>query len=539
MRRLRRLDALDEREGAVGRDRGTDVAQQLHARLDDVGDAVAEHVGVAGAVVARVGLGESGELLDVLRPLELAAVDDDAADDRAVAAEELGGRVHDDVGTVLERTDEVRGRDRVVDDERHVVLVRDVGDERDVEHVDLRVADGLGEEQLGVGAHGGGPLVGVVLVFDEGDLDAELRERVLEEVVGAAVDRGRRDDVVARLRDVEHRVGDRRLSRRPRASAAVPPSSAATRCSTTSLVGFMDARVDVAELGEREEVLGVLGVVEHVRRGLVDRRRAGVGGRVGLRLRRGSAWFRTSSRSWFAPRSGLRADVPAPRERYVGAVRAAIAGATGRHIVDGLTRETTHARVVACHPSVSSSSARSPSAGPCTGTRCGCSPRRSTSTSGPTSRWAALYGAIKRLAAEDLIEVDRVEREGNYPERQVFAHHGGRAATRCARIRREALDRARPGARPGRPRVSPPRPRRPRRPRATSCASVATASPRRLDEARTHRERIRQYLTSPSGSPPSTASTACEANSPGTKSCSPPCPTSSATTNEVQKRTDR
>ena len=40
--------------------------------------------------------------------------------------------------------------------------------------------------------------------------------------------------------------------------------------------------------------------------------------------------------------------------------------------------------------------------------------------SGPTSPSAALYGAIKRLAAEGLIEEVRVEREGHYPERQVW-----------------------------------------------------------------------------------------------------------------------
>jgi DNA-binding PadR family transcriptional regulator len=33
----------------------------------------------------------------------------------------------------------------------------------------------------------------------------------------------------------------------------------------------------------------------------------------------------------------------------------------------------------------------------------------------------AVYGAIKRLVAEGLIEEVRVEREGNYPERQVYA----------------------------------------------------------------------------------------------------------------------
>ncbi|PPF90240.1 PadR family transcriptional regulator [Subtercola sp. Z020] len=33
----------------------------------------------------------------------------------------------------------------------------------------------------------------------------------------------------------------------------------------------------------------------------------------------------------------------------------------------------------------------------------------------------SLYGAIKRLAGEGLIDVVRVEREGNFPERQVYA----------------------------------------------------------------------------------------------------------------------
>ena len=85
------LDALDELPGARRGDRGAEVAQQLHAGLDDVGEAVADRGGVAGAVVRGVRFGEPGELLHVLRPRERAAVDDDAADDRAVAAEELGG----------------------------------------------------------------------------------------------------------------------------------------------------------------------------------------------------------------------------------------------------------------------------------------------------------------------------------------------------------------------------------------------------------------------------------------------------------------
>ena len=41
-------------------------------------------------------------------------------------ADELGRRVHDDVGAVLERTQQVRRRERVVDDERDLVVVGDL-----------------------------------------------------------------------------------------------------------------------------------------------------------------------------------------------------------------------------------------------------------------------------------------------------------------------------------------------------------------------------------------------------------------------------
>ena len=60
------LDALDELPGAHRRQRGTEVPEQLHPRLDDVREAVADGAGVAGAVVRRVGHGESGEFLHVL-----------------------------------------------------------------------------------------------------------------------------------------------------------------------------------------------------------------------------------------------------------------------------------------------------------------------------------------------------------------------------------------------------------------------------------------------------------------------------------------
>ena len=43
-----------------------------------------------------------------------------------MAADELGSRVNNDISAVLNRTDEVRGTESVVDYERQTVLVRNL-----------------------------------------------------------------------------------------------------------------------------------------------------------------------------------------------------------------------------------------------------------------------------------------------------------------------------------------------------------------------------------------------------------------------------
>ncbi len=60
------------------------------------------------AVIADVGLVQSLEAVRVLGPREPARIDDRAAEARAVPAEILRQRVHDDVRTVLERAQQVR-----------------------------------------------------------------------------------------------------------------------------------------------------------------------------------------------------------------------------------------------------------------------------------------------------------------------------------------------------------------------------------------------------------------------------------------------
>ncbi|CAB4660498.1 unannotated protein [freshwater metagenome] len=69
----------------------------------------------------------------------------------------------------------------------------------DVEHVIARVANCLAVEGLGVRTNCVTPFIEVVGIFDERCFDAELRERVVKEVVGAAVQRCRGNDVAARF----------------------------------------------------------------------------------------------------------------------------------------------------------------------------------------------------------------------------------------------------------------------------------------------------------------------------------------------------
>ena len=151
---------------------------------------------------------------------------------------------------------------------------------RDVEHVAARVAQRLGEQQLGVRPDRGAPLLGVVGVVDEADLDPQLGERVVEEVVRAAVERGGGHEVVARLGDVEDGEGLGGLAGGER-DGGQPALERGDALLEHVLGGVHDPRVDVAELGEPEQRGGVLGVAERVGRGLVDRGGARAGRRVG------------------------------------------------------------------------------------------------------------------------------------------------------------------------------------------------------------------------------------------------------------------
>ena len=212
-------------------------------------------------------------------PRKLPRFDEDAAHRRAVSAEVLRHGMNDDVRAMLERPAEVGRSQRVVDHERNACVVRDLRDGGEVGDVELRIADGLDVDSLGVVANRRPEVRGIVAV-DERRLDAELREGDRKLRVRAAVEGARRDDVVAVRAQREERDGLRCHAGGGRECRA--PSLQRRHALLEGCDGRVrDARVDVAEGRQVEKACRVVRVVEDERRRLVDRQCAGARGAVG------------------------------------------------------------------------------------------------------------------------------------------------------------------------------------------------------------------------------------------------------------------
>ena len=263
----------------MGGQRRPGIAQRHDAAAPDIGGRP-QRLGVDDAVVGRIGLVEQREARLVGDPVELARIDDDAADGVAVPADIFGERVHDDVGAEVEGAAQIRRRHGVVDDQRHAVPVGDLGQPLDVDDIARRVADRFAEHRLGPLVDG--PLDGIVVVrLRHADLEALAREGVHEQIVGAAIELADGDDVVADAGDRLDGVGDGGHAGRHH-----QPADAALHLGDALLQHrrrrVHDARVDVAGDLEVEQVGAMLGIVERIRGGLVDRH----GGRLGRGLGR-------------------------------------------------------------------------------------------------------------------------------------------------------------------------------------------------------------------------------------------------------------
>ena len=203
------FQSLEKDESVEGRDGGARVAQ------DDGADAchksrLPRHVGKHGTVVRRVGLRQRRIFVGIGFPVEGAAVNDDTAEARTVAADEFCSRMHHDVSPVFNGADEIRRAEGVVNDEDDVVAVGHLCHGLQVRDVGIGVAKRFRVNHLRVRADDSLQRLRVVDV-DDGVADALRGQRVRDEVKRTAVEIVGGNDVIASgqhiLQSVSHGSG--------------------------------------------------------------------------------------------------------------------------------------------------------------------------------------------------------------------------------------------------------------------------------------------------------------------------------------------
>ena len=195
-----------------------------------------------------------------------------------MSADEFRSRMDDDVGAVLDRTDQVGRAEGIVDDDRQTVLMRKLRNHVDIRNIAVRVAESLEVDRLGVRSDRAFDFSEIMCIY-ECRADSELRECVGKEIVGSAVDGFLRNDVIAVLGKRLYGIGDRSRARcnSERRNTALKRRDALLK---DILSRVSEASVDIACVREIEASLGMSRIVEDVGSCRVDRNCAGIGGRV-------------------------------------------------------------------------------------------------------------------------------------------------------------------------------------------------------------------------------------------------------------------
>ena len=179
-----------------------------------------------------------------------------------MTADKLCRGVNNDVRAVLNRSEQEGSCEGAVNHERNVVPVSDLGERLDVNNIRVRIAESLDVERLCILVDG--VLKRAFLVgIDKGRADTVVSQRMRKQVVGAAVNRLRGDNVIARVSESLNRIRDSRRARGYGKSRAAALKSRDPLLKN-GLGGVCKSAVDIARVSESEAISGVLTVVEHI-----------------------------------------------------------------------------------------------------------------------------------------------------------------------------------------------------------------------------------------------------------------------------------
>ena len=270
----KRFNALQQEECVERGNGSTFVAEKNRTHVDGVGCGAGGH---KRETVARVLFGELRELA-ALGPVELAAIHNHAAESRTVTTDELGGRMHHDIGTVFNRANQIRSTEGVVDHQRNLVLVGDFSDGIDIRNVGMRVAESFDKDELRVFLDSGFNSLQVMGIY-EGRFDTEVAERVLQQVESTTVNSALDNHVVSAAGEGGNGVRNGCGTRSDSESGNATFEGGDTFFENT-LSGVVDTAINVTTGLQGKTVCSVLRVVENVRGGLVNRNCARIACRI-------------------------------------------------------------------------------------------------------------------------------------------------------------------------------------------------------------------------------------------------------------------
>ena len=267
---------LQQKERVERADGGAGIPHQRCAQFDDISQGtrnLCEHYPMVG----RVWPAESGELV-ILRPVKPTAVHDHAAHYRSVTADKLGGRVDYNVRAMFYGAEQIRRRERIVDQDRNTVLVSNSSDGFQIQHVGVGVAERFQKERPGVGTDCPAEVLGVASIHKR-RFNTGFAQRVGKQVVGASVKRFGGHDMIARAGNVANCVIDCRRTGRggQRRRAAFQSGNAFFKYVRG---GIHQARIDIAAFREAETPRGLCGVLEHIGGCCINRNGSRVGGGI-------------------------------------------------------------------------------------------------------------------------------------------------------------------------------------------------------------------------------------------------------------------
>ena len=184
---MQALKSQVENERVHRRLNGTEIPHHLRGRLCDECAAHAELLGICYAVVALVRGAQSGELVCILHPVEMAAVNDAAAHSSAVTVHVLGRGMSYDISAPLKRTAVDRRCKRIINDKGNSVLVRGLRELLNVENSQRGVGDSLTENSLCVWLECRVEFLGGAVGADECEINTHLAHSHVEQVESTTV----------------------------------------------------------------------------------------------------------------------------------------------------------------------------------------------------------------------------------------------------------------------------------------------------------------------------------------------------------------